>query len=269
MESGYHTTHDGTRIHYRIDDFTDGWKSPESVLLIHGLAESTEAWNAWVPHLARDFRVIRFDMRGFGKSTVMPADHCWSAAEIYRDIQGLLAFLGVEKVNVIGCKSGGTLALGYACMHPGSVSRLAVVGSNPRGPRETWLDHIESHGVESWLRQTMPKRLASLSPEAWEWWIDLMGKTPLSTLQGYLRWIPTVNWTDQIASIHSPTLVVVAKNNPAHKVDEIEAWQKFIPNSELKVLPVDCSHVGGAYPDQCAGMVVEFLKSTKLQESLA
>ena len=56
---------------YRIDDFADPWRSHETVLMLHGNAESSSAWFAWVPTLAREYRVVRPDMRGFGDSTPM------------------------------------------------------------------------------------------------------------------------------------------------------------------------------------------------------
>ena len=52
-------------MHYEIDDFTDPWKSAETILMLHGNCESGKVWFGWVPHLARDFKVVRPDMRGF------------------------------------------------------------------------------------------------------------------------------------------------------------------------------------------------------------
>ena len=65
-------------MHYEVDDFTDPWRQPETILLLHGNAESGLAWYAWVPKLARRFRVVRPDMRGFGQSTPMPRDFPWT-----------------------------------------------------------------------------------------------------------------------------------------------------------------------------------------------
>ena len=56
-------------MHYEVDDFTDPWRRPQTVLLLHGNAESGLAWYGWVPTLARRYRVVRPDMRGFGAST--------------------------------------------------------------------------------------------------------------------------------------------------------------------------------------------------------
>ena len=40
-------------MHYRVDDFTDPWRHPQTILMLHGNAESGLAWYAWVPKLAR------------------------------------------------------------------------------------------------------------------------------------------------------------------------------------------------------------------------
>ena len=62
-------------LHYVVDDFTDPWKPAKTVLFMHGFGESTEVWRAWVPHLSRHYRVLRYDTRGFGRSTPMAANH--------------------------------------------------------------------------------------------------------------------------------------------------------------------------------------------------
>ena len=46
-------------MHYRVDDFTDPWRHPQTILMLHGNAESGLAWYAWVPKLARQYRVVQ------------------------------------------------------------------------------------------------------------------------------------------------------------------------------------------------------------------
>src|SRR5262249_57472553 len=65
-------------LHYLVDDYTDPWRTSGTILLLHGNAESSAAWYAWVPQLAHRYRVVRPDMRGFGASTPMPRDFPWS-----------------------------------------------------------------------------------------------------------------------------------------------------------------------------------------------
>ena len=59
-------------LHYLVDDYTDPWHTPATLLLLHGNAESSAAWYQWVPQLAHRYRVVRPDMRGCGGSTPTP-----------------------------------------------------------------------------------------------------------------------------------------------------------------------------------------------------
>src|SRR5919204_2664613 len=65
-------------LHYIVDDYTDPWRTPGTILLLHGNAESSAAWYTWVPRLAHRYRVVRPDMRGFGASTPMPREFPWT-----------------------------------------------------------------------------------------------------------------------------------------------------------------------------------------------
>ena len=56
-------------LHYRVDDYTDPWKNAPAIVLQHGFARSAKFWYQWVPYLARFYKVIRTDLRGFGESS--------------------------------------------------------------------------------------------------------------------------------------------------------------------------------------------------------
>jgi 3-oxoadipate enol-lactonase len=58
------TTSDGLSLAYYIDDFTDPWKPAPTLLLLHAAMGSARRYFAWVPHLCRDYRVVRLDLRG-------------------------------------------------------------------------------------------------------------------------------------------------------------------------------------------------------------
>ena len=101
-------------MHYEVDDFTDPWKKPETILLLHGNAESGLAWWAWVPALARHYRVVRPDMRGFGQSTAMPRDYPWTLDRLVEDFCLLMDHLGIDRFHLVGAKIGGTVARAFA-----------------------------------------------------------------------------------------------------------------------------------------------------------
>jgi 3-oxoadipate enol-lactonase len=55
-------------LFYRDDDFADPWQAHDVVMLQHGFGRSGNMYHGWVPHLSRDFRVLRMDLRGTGQS---------------------------------------------------------------------------------------------------------------------------------------------------------------------------------------------------------
>ena len=85
------------RMFYKIDDFTDPWTRPETVLLVHGFPESTEAWHALIPHLARRFRCIRIDRRGFGQSGPVPKDFNYTDELFVDDLVRVIEQVGVRR----------------------------------------------------------------------------------------------------------------------------------------------------------------------------
>ena len=101
----------GIEMHYEIDDYTDPWKKPATVLMLHGNLECSASWYAWVPVLARHFRVVRPDMRGYGQSTPpVPADYPWTIDVPIDDFIKLMDQLGIDKFHLIAAKIGGFIA---------------------------------------------------------------------------------------------------------------------------------------------------------------
>ena len=159
-------------LHYRDECFANAWEAPESALLLHGNAESGEAWNGWMPLLGRRFRVVRPDMRGFGRSTPMPEGHPWSIDGLIDDYMGLADRLGLDRFHLVAAKIACPIAMRLAARHPARLRSLTVLGGLVSGKASvgdraaSWLEHIEKHGVESWARWTMPGRLGSSCIEA-------------------------------------------------------------------------------------------------------
>src|ERR1700730_15776387 len=114
-------------LYYEDDYFGEPWREPETILLVHGVAESSRAWYAWIPHLARSFRVLRPDLRGFGRSTVPPAGYDWSAGAFAADLRGLLDALRLDTVHVVGAKLGGSITMKFAAEYPERTRSLTVV----------------------------------------------------------------------------------------------------------------------------------------------
>jgi 3-oxoadipate enol-lactonase len=95
----------------------------EPVVLIHGFTLDTRMWDDQFLPLARRFRVIRYDLRGFGRSG-LPTDEPYSHVD---DLAGLLDHLQIESAQLVGLSKGGAVALDFALTHPGRVRRLALI----------------------------------------------------------------------------------------------------------------------------------------------
>lgn len=261
--TAYLTRPDGARLHYTLDDYTDPWSKPETVLFVHGLAESGEAWRAWVPYFARRYRVVRVDLRGFGKSTPMAADYQWDMKVLLEDLAALIEHLGCERVHLIGAKSGGSMTLKFAADHPDRVNTLVGVTPPVAGASAVpeWLARIESRGVTDWARHTMQGRLGSkVGAAEVEWWVNnIQGKTPLSTLQSYLRWVPGLDIASEVAKIMAPTLIITTTGSGLRTIESVKSWQQRIRQSQLVVLEGDAWHAAGAYPDRCAQEALRFI----------
>jgi len=258
-------SHDGFEIAYCVDDFTDPWTKPETVLLLHGNAESSAAWYGWVPHLARHHRVVRPDRRGFGASTPMPRDFPWTLDIIIDDHIRLMDALGIERFHVVGCKYGGTIARAFAARRPERVTTLTVIGSPP--PLRKGAEGIpaltaefETTGVEHWARRTMAGRLGARFPAVGvEWWIRFMGRTPVSTIVGFNA---AINYSDiraDLPRIACPTLVITTDQSGLASVDETRAWQQTIRDSELLVIPGNSFHVAASDAERCARATLDFI----------
>lgn len=255
----------GVSLAYRMDDFTDPWAPAPAVLMLHGLAESGEAFRAFVPYLARRARVVRLDLRGYGASSPMAADHPWSFDRLVEDAIALLDHLGLERAHVVGGKIGGTIALALAARHPARVGRLAALGTpaSLRGMAARtpgWRAQIAREGVTAWIAASNAGRMGSrMSPAQLDWWTELMGRTAASTLEGFLQMVPTVDVTGEVSRIQAPTLVVTTTGSGLGSVNEVRAWQERIAGSRLVVLDNDSYHVAASDPDETAALVRDFL----------
>jgi 3-oxoadipate enol-lactonase len=253
-------------MHYEVDDFTDPWAKREAILLLHGNAESGLAWWAWVPKLARQYRVVRPDMRGFGQSSAMPREYPWTLDRLVEDFCLLMDHLAIDRFHLVGAKIGGTVARAFAARRPERVKTLTIVGSPPPlrpGAAEhapEVIHELETNGVEHWARQNMANRLGSAFPQAgFEFWCKFMGRTALSTQLGFMGTIACADIRADLPRIACPTLVITTQESGLATVDATRAWQQEIAGSELVVLPGNSYHVAATHADPSAAATLDFI----------
>lgn len=260
----------GTDLFYQVDDFTDPWRQSEWVVFVHGAAESGAAWFAWVPAFARHFRILRPDLRGFGRSSPMAEAHHWTLDELCSDLALVADHLGIARFHLIGAKIGGTMGLHFAATHPDRCASLTVLAApmvgrgQVAGKLDSWIEHIRKNGTESWAQASIAGRLGSSTPpRAQEWWSRMMGHTSPSSMIGFFRSIASIDIEAELPRIACPTLVVTTQGNLLGDVDEISRWQRMIPRSELTVIPSDSYHVAASDADEAARRTLAFIKRTQ------
>jgi 3-oxoadipate enol-lactonase len=255
-------------LFYQVDDFADPWMRPEAVLMLHGNCESSLAWYAWVPVLARHFRVVRPDMRGYGQSTPMPRDYEWTLDRLIDDYVRLMDSLAIERFHLVAAKIGGTIARAFAGRRPDRVLSLTVVGTPPALRPGTeripaLIEEFETRGIEHWVRRTMAGRLGKRFPaEGVEWWTQFMGRAPVSSLIGFNRGINYADIRADLLNIRCPTLVITTEESGLGTVEQTREWQEQIPNSRLLVLPGSSYHVAASDAEECARATLAFIGET-------
>jgi pimeloyl-ACP methyl ester carboxylesterase len=118
-EGGYVDV-DGGRLYYEAA----GTGTP--VVFLHAFALDTRMWDDQFEGLAREFRVIRYDLRGFGKSTLPKPGRPYSHAD---DLAALLAKLDAERPHVVGASMGGRCALDLAVARPDAARSMVVINT--------------------------------------------------------------------------------------------------------------------------------------------
>jgi 3-oxoadipate enol-lactonase len=113
----------GTKLYYEAAG------AGPALLLLHGFSLDMRMWDDQVAALAPRRRVIRYDMRGFGRSAAPSAEPFSHAA----DLRALLDFLGVEAAAVAGLSMGGAVALDFALSSPRRASALILIGGQLEG----------------------------------------------------------------------------------------------------------------------------------------
>jgi 3-oxoadipate enol-lactonase len=240
-------------LFYREDWFGEPWRKPETAILIHGNDESSIVWYAWVPRMAQEFRVLRPDLPGFGRSTV-PTGFEWSLRSLAALVARILDKAGVEKAHIIGAKTGGAIAMQFAADFAGRTQTLSVAS----GPASV---------IQIANPSPVPQRdrLGSAAPkEMVEYWNTMFSTAPEEGAKGLRTALSAFELARDgvLQRIKAPTLVITADKSALQSVEKVRQYQRLIPNSRLVVLDSDAYHIAAANADDCVRNVLAFIHET-------
>lgn len=226
----------GVALYYRIDG-PSGANAPWLVLS-NALGTDVSLWSPQIGAFARHFRVLRYDMRGHGRSSVPPGPY--SIEQLSGDVVALMDALSIERAHICGISLGGVTAMAMAARHGERIGRLVDVSALPRNlsPRQAWVERMDearrggmptlaSASVERWLSAAFRAR----EPLIAESIRDVVRHTDA---EGYVASCAAVANTDlsqEVERIAAPTLIVSGTRDAGFPVDEGRALAARIPGA--------------------------------------
>jgi len=152
--------HDDARIHYEIE----GPPNAPVVVFSNSLGTDLSMWDGQAPVLANRFRVLRYDTRGHGQTSVTPGPY--RLEQLAGDVIALLDSLAVKRATFCGLSMGGQTGLWLAIHHPDRIDRLVACNTGAKiGNAETWaarISGVRSGGMKAAAATVMER---FLSPE--------------------------------------------------------------------------------------------------------
>ncbi len=144
---------DQTSIHIR----DEGKKDAPVLLLIHGVCSSLHTWDGWVSVLKDHFRIIRFDIPGFGLSGQIPSKN-YTPEYSVELLNKAIEQLGIKKLSIAGNSLGGFIGWKFAVTHPDKVEKLILIDSVGFPQEMPWLLKFSTNiFVRPFARIAMPR----------------------------------------------------------------------------------------------------------------
>ena len=261
-----------TTLYYEVAG--EGRKGHPLVLLHGGLVDSG-LWDDQFSDFAQHYKVIRYDMRGYGKSGRLKTDT--KPYSLRQDLYALLQFLGIEKTYLIGLSMGGGLAVDFTLDHPEMVDALITVGAGLSGfESEDTGNPLWAEADEAFKAYDIPRAVEVTL----RIWTDGPERSPDEVDAGVrerVRAMSTHNFSrpddqdapepleleppaiSRLSEIHVPTLIVVGDKDVRDILTIADILEKGIAGAQKVVIPGTAHHLNMEKPGEFNRVVLDFL----------
>ena len=234
---------DGARIRYRLD----GPIGAPFLVLSNSLGTNLDMWEPQVAVLATRFRVLRYDSRGHGLSTVTPGPY--TIERLARDVLALLDEIKIDRADFCGLSMGGMVGMWLGVHAPQRMDRLVLCNTAPRiGSAERWnarIDAVNRSGVDGIADAMMeiwftPRFRGVAAPTVQR----MRAMLSASPADGYVASCAAVRDMDQWATlsrIERPTLIVTGTHDAATPSADGRRMAEVIPGA--KQVELDAAHI--------------------------
>lgn len=238
-------TSTATDVHHVIEGPPDA----PALVLLNSLGSSLAMWEPQIDALAAQFRVVRFDARGHGRSPV-PAGP-YALADLGADVIALLDRLGIARAHLTGLSLGGMTAMWLAITAPERIDRLVLCCTSAKvGSPGMYRDRavqVRADGTAS-IAQAVVSRwvtpgYAETHPVEVERLVAMVAATPAEGYASSCLAIETMDIEDDLSTITAPTLVIAGAEDQALPPDHGARIAARIPGTRMAVVP-HAAHLG-------------------------
>jgi len=243
-----------------------------AIVLLHGYPFDRSMWREQIDFLsANGFRAIAPDLRGLGEMSdklqfVAAADHheakrqaeayrtITSMEDMARDVAALMDELRIDHATICGLSMGGYVAFEFVDLFPTRVKALVLAGTRApadneqeRQAREQQVDQMLAKGMNGIAEASLPKLLAPRThaekPEVVALVREMILRAdPHGAAAAQRGMAARRDYSDDLAGIEVPTLVIVGRDDPIRPVADAEFMHARIPGSRLEIIE-DAAHM--------------------------
>jgi 3-oxoadipate enol-lactonase len=253
----------GVSLRYELSGKTD---ASQAVVLVHELGGCLDSWDETLPAFQREFRVLRYDQRGFGQSEKVSGTLALN--DMVADIAALLDALAIKlPVHVVGSALGAGIAAAFAARHPSRVARLViqslVTRSNPatRPHMIARAAEVEKTGMRAQAQASLDRSYPAALRENQERFETYRNRWIGNDPQGFAainRMLLDMELDAELGNIIAPTLSIGCKYDVMRPPPMVAEMSKLIPGA--RYAEADSGHFMHAQsPELFAQMVVPFL----------
>jgi pimeloyl-ACP methyl ester carboxylesterase len=233
----------GCTLDYTLLDLTPPWvEAPETVVLHHGLGACQDTFLEWLPALIDRYRVLRFDMRGHGRSSRQSPGTVLDMDILTDDLFAVMDAAGLARAHLMGESIGGTVALAAALRAPERVATLTVSNGAHLGASiqsvSDWKAIIDRDGMAGWSAHMMRGRFFDGAiPEKLRHWYETQqaGACPEVVLQG-LATLVGADLVGRLGGLQPPVLLLHPDSSPFIPVPVMADFKNRVPNGRLHVI---------------------------------
>jgi 3-oxoadipate enol-lactonase len=252
---------DNCPIHVRVD----GPEGAPVLMLSNSLGTDLTMWDDQVGPFTKQFRLVRYDRRGHGKSGVPEGPY--TMERLGKDALAIIDGLGLKKVNWCGLSMGGMVGMWLGANAPERIDRLILSNTSAYmgGARDLWNERIKTAltagmpaMVDGILERWFTKAFRERNPKAMARMRDMVLRTPPKGYAACCEGIRDMDQRESLQRIQAPTLIIAGRHDPATTVEVAESMQSRIPGAKLAV--IDAAHIANVErPQEYSDTVLKFL----------